>query len=151
MDDHLPKPLRIAELSSVLSRLLDLSPPSARQEISAREDHPDLDHSMIEGLRALGEDDDTFFRGLVRQFRADSDARLARLDLAANDGETAVIRALAHALRGSSANIGAVGVAAVCRALEVLSANDDATNYRNAVGRIRSAYEKVLPLLDELA
>jgi CheY-like chemotaxis protein len=147
MDDHLPKPLRIAELSFVLNRLLD-SPPPAVREGDAHEGHLDLDHSMIEGLRALGEDDGTFFRGLVRQFRADADARLALLEKAVNDGETSVIRTIAHALRGSSANIGAAGVSAACRALEALSANDDASEYRNAVQRIRSAYEKVLPLLD---
>jgi CheY-like chemotaxis protein len=150
MDDHLPKPLRIAELSSVLNRLLDSSSTAAPLEINALEDHPDLDDSMIEGLRALGQDDGAFLRGLIRQFRADSEARLALLELAARDCETSVIRAAAHALCGSSANIGAAGVTAACRALEVLSAHDDASEYRNAVRRIRSAYEKVLPLLDGL-
>jgi CheY-like chemotaxis protein len=149
MDDHLPKPLRIAELSSVLTRLLGSSP-AAPPEISAPENHPALDHSTIEGLLALGADDGTFFRGLVRQFRADSDARLARLEQAAKDGETSVIRAVAHALRGSSANIGAFGVAAACRAIEVLSMKGDASQYQNAVRRVRSAYEQVLPLLDGL-
>jgi CheY-like chemotaxis protein/HPt (histidine-containing phosphotransfer) domain-containing protein len=150
MDDHLPKPLRMAELSSVLSRLLDSWSPAV-PEIDALEVDPALDHSMIEGLRALGEDDGTFFRNLVRQFRADGDARLARLEQAAKDGETSVVRAVAHALCGSSANIGAVGVAAACRAIEALNANDDASHYRNAVRRTRSAYERVLPLLDGLA
>ncbi len=150
MDEHLPKPLRIAELSFVLNRLLDSPPSQAVREVNAREGHPDLDHSMIEGLRALGEDDGTFFRGLFRQFRADSDARLALLEQAANDGETSVIRTVAHALRGSSANIGAAGVAAECRAVEALNADDDASQYRNAVQRLRSAYERLLALLDRL-
>jgi CheY-like chemotaxis protein/HPt (histidine-containing phosphotransfer) domain-containing protein len=151
MDDHLPKPLRIAELSSVLNRLLDSSAPAASLLIRAIDTHPDLDHSMIEELRALGQDDGRFLRALIKQFRADSDARLALLDQAARDGDVAVIRAISHALCGSSANIGAAGVTAACRALEVLAENADASEYRNAVGRIRSAYEKVLPLLDELA
>jgi len=105
---------------------------------------------MIEGLRALGKDDGTFLRGLIRQFRADGDARLARLEQAANDGETSVIRAVAHLLYGSSASIGAVRVTAACRAIEGLSAKDGDSQYRNAVRRIRSAYEHVLPLLDGL-
>lgn len=151
MDDHLPKPLRIADLSSVLNRLLDSSPSPAAREIGAPENQADLDHSMIEGLRALGEDDGAFLRGLIRQFCADSDARLARLEQAAKDGQISLIRALAHSVRGSSANIGAIGVTAACHALEVLSENADASEYRNAVRRVRSAYEKILPRLDGLA
>ena len=151
MDDHLPKPLQIAVLSSVLNRLLDSSAFAAfAPETSEPGSHPDLDHSMIEGLRALGEDDGTFLRGLVRQFRADGDARLARLERAAEDGDIFAIRVLAHALCGSSANIGAAGVTAACRAIEVLSPNDDASHYQNAVRRVRCAYDHVLPLLDGL-
>jgi CheY-like chemotaxis protein/HPt (histidine-containing phosphotransfer) domain-containing protein len=152
MDDHLRKPLQIAVLSSVLSRLLD-SPSSASfgPERSESGSHPELDHSMIEGLRALGEDDGTFLRGLIRQFRVDGDARLARLGRAAEDGDIFAIRGLAHALCGSSANIGAAGVTAACRAIEVLSPNDDASHYQSAVRRVRAAYDHVLPLLDGLA
>ncbi len=151
MDDHLPKPLRIGDLSSVLNRLLDSSPSAVfAPERSEPGSHPELDHSMIEGLRALGDDDGTFLRGLVRQFRADSDARLARLERAAEDGDIFAIRALAHALCGSSANIGAAGVTAACRAIEALSPDDDASHYQNVVLRVRSAYDDVLPLLDGL-
>ena len=152
MDDHLPKPLRIADLSSVLNRLFDTSSSAAfAPERSEPGSHPDLDHSMIEGLRALGEDDGTFLRGLVRQFRADGDARLARLERAAEDGDIFAIRVLAHALCGSSANIGAAGVTAACRAIEDQSAEGDVSQYRDAVRRVRSAYDFVLPLLDVLA
>lgn len=151
MDDHLPKPLRIAELSSVLNRLLDSPSPATPPDVGAFESHPDLDHSIIEGLRALGQDDGAFLRGLILQFRADSDARLALIEQAARDGEISVMRAAAHALCGSSANIGAAGVTAACGAIEVLSANDGASEHQNAVQRIRDAYERVLPLLDGLA
>jgi CheY-like chemotaxis protein len=152
MDEHLPKPLRLEQLSSVLNRMLDSSSSSTAtpNEVSAPE-IPELDFSTIEGLRALGQDDGAFLRGLIRQFRADSEARLALLESAARDGEISVIRAVAHALYGSSANIGATGVAAACRAIEALNANDDARRYRSALRRLRSVYERVLPLLDGLA
>jgi len=152
MDDHLQKPLRISDLSSVLNRLLDSSSSAAfSPERNEAGSHPELDHSMIEGLRALGEDDGTFLRGLVRQFRADSDARLAHLERAAEDGDPVAIRALAHALCGSSANIGATGLTAACRAIEDLGATDNVRQYRDAVRRIRAAYDQLLPLLDGLA
>lgn len=152
MDDHLPKPLQIADLSSVLNRLLDSSPSAVlAHEKSEPGSHPELDHSMIEGLRALGDDNGTFLRGLIKQFRADGEARLALLERAAEDADILAIRAVAHALRGSSASIGATGVTAACRGFEALGLNDDVSEYRDAVRRIRSAYDRVLPLLDALA
>lgn len=116
--------------------------------VLAVEDQSDLDAETIEGLRELGEDDDTFLCELINLFRTDSVERLAGLERAAQSGESAVIRTLAHALCGSSANVGAMGVSAACRAIDHLRADDDAALYADAVNNVRRAYDRVIPLLD---
>jgi CheY-like chemotaxis protein/HPt (histidine-containing phosphotransfer) domain-containing protein len=150
MNEHLPKPLRIGDLSAVLHRFLDRPAPPAVSTVHGEESRPELDADTIEGLLALGEDDGTFLRELVDQYRTDADARIAGLERAAERGEHLPIRTLAHALRGSSANLGAVEVTEACRSLEELT-EENVEAYIAAVGIIREAYSRVLPLLEALA
>ena len=151
MDEHLRKPLRIGELSAVLDELRDAPasrPPAHR---GAAVGHGELDAASIDALRALGNDDGTFLRELVRHFLTDGNVRLATLERAAEAGKLSVMHSFAHDLTGSSAMIGAIEVADACRAIALLRANDDASLYRNAVIRIREAYDRALPLLAALA
>ena len=118
-----------------------------RTNASAEQSHSELDAATIDRLRKLGRDNGAFLRALIKQFRTDTDLRVAR---AAAFAETAVTEALAHSLYGSSSNIGATELAQCCRAIELLSAKDDASLYMNAVRRARQACERVLPLLETL-
>jgi HPt (histidine-containing phosphotransfer) domain-containing protein len=130
--------------------LLDHQAVVVLSNASAEQNHPGLDAATIDRLRKLGRDDGTFLRALINRFRMDTEVRVAGLERAAPFVERAVTEALAHSLYGSSANIGATELAQCCRAIELLSAKDDASLYVNAVRRVRQAYERVLPLLETL-
>jgi PAS domain S-box-containing protein len=150
MNEHLAKPLQLADLSVVLRRLAGVSPGGPPEAPRTRTTGPMLDASIIDGLRELADGDDAFLRDLIGQYRSDSDSRLEELERAATAGEVAAIHRLAHALRGSSANVGAIEVTAACRAVE-LSDAADARDYLEPLARIREAYERVLPLLSAAA
>ena len=80
-----------------------------------------VDSGLLAELQALMEDDfpvllETYLRESAEQFR------LAREALASDDRET--LRRCAHSLKGSSANIGAVALAAVCATLESTARDD---------------------------
>jgi two-component system, sensor histidine kinase and response regulator len=134
MDDYLTKPLRLEALRAMLNRWeLDGSPHIAAhdeaEELSAALDDADestgtpppvLDAQVLGNLSRLGREAGVDLVGqLVALFLVDADARVAamRQALVARD-PMAVVRS-AHALRGSSANIGATDLAWVCEALEL--------------------------------
>lgn len=74
-----------------------------------------LDHDTLTTLKQVMEDD---FLLLVETFRQDSLDRLAKLRELIQGTETDQIRRAAHSFKGSSGNIGAVRLSALCAALE---------------------------------
>jgi signal transduction histidine kinase/CheY-like chemotaxis protein/HPt (histidine-containing phosphotransfer) domain-containing protein len=128
MDDHLTKPLRREELVAVLARARGRSPaaptpaaapapPSAPVAVPAR-DQP-VDHSVLEALTArLGERGPVLRARLVDTWRTETGARLEALDAAAADGDGEQVLRLVHAVKGGSAALGAVRLAAACARLE---------------------------------
>lgn len=104
--------------------------------MSSRGDGDDvLDRQQLEELRELAEEtgDPAFLARLVDQYLQDAASRVAELKEATSRQDAPALAAAAHALKGGSATMGAVGVAALCAVVE-------------AAGR-----RGELPGLDELA
>ena len=82
-------------------------------------DAPVFDATVLEELRAsIGDDDDGFGIELAEAYLADGPTQLAAMEaaIAANDA-SAVVRP-SHTLKSSSATLGALRLADVCRRLE---------------------------------
>ena len=79
-------------------------------------------------LQRLGEDmDDPDIVGeVVAVYLGELAPRTAALAAAAGSGEAAALRAAAHALKASSATVGALGLSRLCREAEVAAAQGDA-------------------------
>jgi HPt (histidine-containing phosphotransfer) domain-containing protein len=78
-----------------------------------------LDPAVWAALRAL-DDDPAFLDQIIELFSADAKRCLDRLRAGIGAGDRAVIQEVAHSLRGSAGNIGAIEVVAEARALEHL-------------------------------
>ena len=82
-------------------------------------DAPVFDPAVLEELRAsMGDDDDGFGIELAEAYLADGPTQLAAMEaaIAANDA-SAVVRP-SHTLKSSSATLGALRLAEVCRGFE---------------------------------
>jgi HPt (histidine-containing phosphotransfer) domain-containing protein len=67
-----------------------------------------LDQATIEGLRALGGDDDPdFLSDLIADYLADAGTRISEIKRLLKTKDFPKIAKLAHALKGSSYNVGA--------------------------------------------
>lgn len=78
-----------------------------------------IDPTVLDSLRALQEPGQPdVLTELIDLFLADAPPRITMVQgaLAAGDGEA--LRRAAHALKGSAANVGAMGLAALCADLE---------------------------------
>jgi PAS domain S-box-containing protein len=135
MDDYLAKPVQVEDLVAALQRwaLVDLSDRVEAVAVTAEAvpgevvetDHqqPDLDQEIIGGLRELG--GTTLLDELVSLFRDDVGRHLSELDHALENHDPVALRQAAHAISGSSANMGATRLANAAATLEHLAATGD--------------------------
>ena len=125
MDDHLPKPIRVDELSRALARcrpLTDAPRGSATDESTARADDA-LDGAALETLAAsLGGEGEGWaaVQELIDAFLEDAPTEIATLRSAVERGDAEEARRLAHTLKSNGATFGAQTLAELCRRLEVL-------------------------------
>ncbi|WP_366655728.1 ATP-binding protein [Fodinicurvata sp. EGI_FJ10296] len=76
-----------------------------------------LDPTALENLKALDGNDGSFLRSIIHEFWADTESLLPELEEAVSDGDPHRFRSLVHALRSSSANIGAPQLHQICAEL----------------------------------
>ena len=135
MDDYLAKPVQVEDLVATLKRWapldgsLPVEPAAASGDavpadiVGTGDQPPDLDPAIITGLREVG--GTALLEELVSLFHDEVAKHLAELDRALDDRDSVALRQIAHALSGSSANMGASRVAAIGAALEQLAVAGD--------------------------
>ncbi len=126
MDDYATKPFTLARLEALVARWAGPAPRQGNApHAAALAAHPSappgealLDPSALAALRELDPKDEHFLPELADEFaqRASELAADARAALARSDART--LRAIAHQLKSSSAQLGAVRAAEAARALE---------------------------------
>ena len=79
-----------------------------------------LDQDILANLRGLpGDGDDDLLAELIDLFLRDTPPRLLQLGRALLDGDAKAASHIAHSLKGSSANLGARGMAQLCNEIEL--------------------------------
>jgi signal transduction histidine kinase/DNA-binding response OmpR family regulator len=139
MDDYLSKPFTLGQLHGTLVRWLPpqtsvpLPPTPAAHNAPPISTDPDsqqalsqphttsLDPRPLDALRALQQPDGPDVLGnVLRAYLRSAPQLLATLREALTRGEAAAVRQAAHSLKSSSANVGAVALAAHCKELEAM-------------------------------
>lgn len=102
---------------------------------------PDLD---VARLARMGAFDDPAIAGIIESFLNTLDERIAGMESAAAEGDYKRLLRLAHQLRGSAANCGFSGLAALCNLLDRAPNSFDIANFRTVAARARTAWEHSL-------
>ncbi len=105
---------------------------------------PVLDPRVIESLRQLtppGEPD--VLKEVLKLFLEDVPGRLARLRAAREAGNAVELQRVAHSLKGSSGNIGANAMLAVCRLLDELGKSGDVSSGSGLVESLDAEFARV--------
>lgn len=140
MDGVLPKPLRPPMLGEVLMRWLVAPLPVAASAMPNCGDE-------LEAVR------DTFgadFNTLATLYLQDAPPRLAGLHDALRRSDLARLARLAHALSGSSASIGASGLAQLCHELELCAKAERKEEFATRMAAVENEYERVVGKLHAL-
>ncbi|HEX3557342.1 MAG TPA: two-component regulator propeller domain-containing protein [Thermoanaerobaculia bacterium] len=148
MDGFLSKPVLIRELQAALRGVA--APPVPAPPPEPAVELPVLDPSYLDRLRQLQEITGRSVLGeIVDGFLGEAPRRLSRLReaLAAGDGEALAFTA--HSLKGSSAQLGALRLAALSHALELAGRQGSLDGAAGMVDEIEREIERVAPALKE--
>jgi CheY-like chemotaxis protein len=150
VDDYISKPIRMAELSRVLTRC-PVAPPDAPSSAAERI----IDPSAVSRLRQeLGSRGSAVMGQLFTTFFEKSPLLLASLSVAIDNGESPEARRIAHNLKSNAATLGAVRLTAACRDLEARAAAGDLAAARTVLPEVERelarATEALRPMADEL-
>jgi len=162
MDDHLSKPFRLNQLHDILERWLgsvadaghDL--PGGATNISSGHAENDfvvsytIDTSALERIRQL--QNPTLLRRMVNLYLQETPRIIRSMQDAAEKFDHEVLRRSAHHLKSSSANLGALKLAAHCRQLEDLARSGNSPAWAAKVAEIETEFIRSRAVLElELA
>ncbi len=127
MDDYIAKPVNQKDLSALLDHWTSVAK-TRKSPIQAENSLPEsapfegvLDVERLRELEGLMESGDAgWLRGLIEQYLADTTARLGELRQALEAGNAVLLGKTAHALKGSSNNIGAISMVSPLQQLQRL-------------------------------
>ena len=139
MDDYITKPVNKAALARTLQRWVHTGNPSSAAEQSAG---GPLDPETLSQIHDLAAQDPSGIAKLVRLFVRDARSRLDSATAAAKQGDLAAIAQTAHSLKGSSANLGAHTMSALCGDLEVASQAGDQDVAIELLTRLDAEFER---------
>jgi HPt (histidine-containing phosphotransfer) domain-containing protein len=104
---------------------------------------PRLDATVLDELRELGAGDAVpgFLDEIVWLFDTEVGPKVAALESAFAVGECDAVQRIAHEINGCAAQVGAAGVAAICRRIEVACAAGAPASNVSEVPRLRREFE----------
>jgi signal transduction histidine kinase/DNA-binding response OmpR family regulator len=145
MDDYLVKPVRLDELARALSRCRPLTTERTAERASGGDGttpRDALDRRLLDQLREdLG--DTAALREVISTFLERSPSMLTDLREAAARGDVAAVSAGAHAMKGTSATLGAHALSSLCAELERLARAGSMSEVVARVSSIEAEYGSV--------
>ena len=108
------------------------------------EARPPVDETVIEQLASITDGQGASVLGeLLNAFLGAVPGRLEALDLAVARGDSVAAGEQAHALTGSAASFGAVGMAELCRELRTVTARGDLETAGRLVRELQAEFLRV--------
>ena len=153
MDDYVPKPVKPGKLEAVLKRRVsEEEEPEEEATVSAagdgsatREDSEKdlLDRNVLAGLRELqAEGEPDILNELIELFLEEAPPQLAVLREAIEGGDARTVERVAHTLKGSSGNMGAMRMAAVCAELEKVGGSGELRRAPELLERLEVEFDR---------
>lgn len=103
-------------------------------------------NSIREQLKGLMGDG---YKGLLEAFLSDSPKRLDKMLLATQENDMESLANEAHALKGSSSNLGAQQLASVCSEIEKLARNNSIDGLSTKLDEAKKDYQELEQALEK--
>ncbi len=110
-----------------------------------------IDMSVIASLRELGGDgDESLFHELLELYVDDSTRQMRRLEEALKSGDLKVAERIAHTLKSSSANLGAMAMSEICKQMELRGRSQTPAAMGELLPATRDAHTQAISALNAL-
>ena len=153
MDDFITKPFERDDLEAMLAKWVPeaferssgvattpaaVAPPASR----AASSNVDLDQGALDRLRELDTGQEPDFVGrVIETYLQSADEMVGDIRVAASKGALDELTRLAHRMKSSAAQVGAMSVASTCKQLEALGRAGQSEGISAAVGELERGHE----------
>jgi CheY-like chemotaxis protein len=156
MDDFISKPVKVEQLSEVLSSWVskgeaspeqvvrDLNLNTSSVETATREGGP-LDESVLADLRKVSPE---FLSRLARIFLRDAPSQLTALEESSRGGDWRSVGRISHALKGNCSAVGALEMAEICAELQQATDSRDIARAQELLGHLEEEFGRVRSALE---
>ena len=166
MNDYLPKPVRLPDLTAALTPLLHLAgtdeqssgAPSAASIIAATSmrDGSDRDAAVRARLADISDGEPTgpeaeLLARLLTSFISKTPAGIDELAARTTAGDVTAVQYHAHALKGAATNIGATALAHLLEEVEAEARVGRLPSNANMIAAIRAEYDLTVPVCEDIA
>jgi len=157
MDDFLPKPYSLAQLQATLARWLPAAQPAkpvggtplVQQECAASV--PAINLKVLEALREIDPDGGMgLARKIMRTFLASAHERVVHIEQAIACGDSETLGQAAHALKSSTANVGAETLSRLYKELERLGREHRLEEARALLDEVRKEHQRAVSNMQTL-
>ncbi|MEP6902263.1 MAG: PAS domain S-box protein [Actinomycetota bacterium] len=157
MDDYISKPVKLETLTQTLNRWLV---PTSTEQVTAEPEetiitsadndrHQSVDLSVLNGFRDLQQPNEPeIVTELIDLFLDDAGRRITALKKSVAGRKITNIKEQAHGIKGSSSNIGAFHIAALCKKFEEEVLN--ITQIKSLITEIEDEFQVVTRILKDL-
>ena len=161
MDDYISKPVKRKELEAVLERWgsqeeddeeakAGTTTPASGAGEGLEPPDSSVDLSVLLGLRELQEEGEpNVLNGLIELFLTDVPPQLVALKEAVEAGDAHTVERIAHTLKGSCGNMGAVRMEALCTELEEMGRSEDLAAAPVRISRLEEEFGRVRVVFEE--
>jgi len=157
MDDYIAKPFKHADLREVIRKwttrlhgyrenLPDDKRPSI--PLSTTREHV-IDKERVDDIISIKSHLRPSLLGrIVQHFRNDVPQKIATMREGAKRGDAMKVRKAAHALRGSSAQVGAIFVAKVCEQIELIAMKESVEGTDSLIDAVEESFKQAIAQLE---
>jgi two-component system sensor histidine kinase RpfC len=157
-DGYLTKPIEVQKLLELVDSLVPAgreghgvamtsSAPPASISTSGRDDRGEvIDPTTFEELASLGGEED-FLEKLIKIFLETGKQKIADIEKAHLSGKYVLVSELAHALKGSAGQIGAVTLMELCHQMSHISPADQREEGKHLVQVLKKEFDRVRAVL----
>lgn len=155
MDGYLSKPFYVDELQEVMEEWLEARIVSTETPVGKVVEHGGgdprllLDQRRLDMIRSMQRPGrPNILRKIIILFQENSPGLFREITDAVFAADGTALREAAHSLKSSSANLGAMGLASICKTLENLGSENNVRKAKEFIDPLEESYRESLAALD---